>query len=107
LIRRRLRERFRDTAIPVLVDVLNTHQAQGREWDWVFFSVADTGNLKMNDPWFTDSNYSHGKALLNTTIGRTKRKLMVFLDQTFWANRPTESLLTDIARMACTAKDGP
>lgn len=107
LIRRQLRERFRDTAIPGQVDVLNTHQAQGREWDWVFFSVADTGNLARNDPYFTDSNCSHGKALLNTTIGRTKRKLVVFLDATFWANRPMKQLLTDIVNMACPPKDGP
>ncbi len=106
LIRRRLRERFRDTAIPVQVDVLNTHQAQGREWDWVFFSVADTGNLKMNAPFFTDSNRSDGKALLNTTIGRTKRRLVVFLDSTFWANRRPESLLTDIVNTVFPKKDG-
>jgi len=107
LIRRRLKERFGNTAIPAQVDVLNTHQAQGREWDWVFFSVADTGNLKMNDPYFTDSNCSAGKALLNTTIGRTRRKLVVFLDATFWANRPMKQLLTDIVNTACPPKDGP
>jgi len=101
LIRRRLKERFRDTAIPVQVDVLNTHQAQGREWDWVFFGVADTGNLKMNAPFFTDSTRSDGKALLNTTIGRTRRKLVVFLDATFWANRPMKQLLTDIVNTTC------
>ncbi|MCK4392024.1 hypothetical protein KAX17_03895 [Candidatus Bipolaricaulota bacterium] len=107
LIRRQLRERFRDTAIPAQVDVLNTHQAQGREWDWVFFSVADTDNLKMNRPHFTDSTRSDGKALLNTTIGRTRRKLVVFLDATFWTNRPMKQLLTDIVNMACPPKDGP
>ena len=101
LIRRRLKEKFRDTAIPVQVDVLNTHQAQGREWDWVFFGVADTGNLKMNAPFFTDSTRSDGKALLNTTIGRTRRKLVVFLDATFWANRPMKQLLTDIVNTTC------
>jgi predicted nucleic acid-binding Zn-ribbon protein len=107
LIRKRLKERFRDTAILLQVDVLNTHQAQGREWDWVFFSVADTGNLKMNGPYFTDSTRSDGKALLNTTIGRTKRKLVVFLDATFWADRPMKQLLTDIVNTASPTKGDP
>lgn len=107
LIRRQLRERFQDTSILAQVDVLNTHQAQGREWDWVFFSVTDTDNLKMNGPYFTDSTRSKGKALLNTTIGRTKRKLVVFLDATFWANRPTRQLLTDIVNTVCSNRDNP
>jgi len=79
LIRKVIQERFRDTDLLYQVEVLNTHLAQGREWDIVMFSVADTGSLPKNNPWFTDSNREEARALLNTTISRAKRRLTIWL----------------------------
>jgi hypothetical protein len=79
------------------VEVWNTHKAQGREWDCVLFSVSDTRNLEGNGPFLTDSNLREGRAVLNTTISRTKQHLIIFLDQDFWAHRTPQSLLTDLA----------
>lgn len=98
LIRRRLRERISDTAILNCVEVLHTHQAQGREWDSVLFSVTDTGRLKRNEPWFTDSRRPEARALLNTTISRAKQRVIVFLDLDYWRSLPYESLIADVAR---------
>ncbi|MBU0606441.1 MAG: AAA family ATPase [Armatimonadetes bacterium] len=97
LIRDRFRQRFGDSEVSDVVDILNTHQAQGREWDWVFFSVSDTGNLKGNGPWFCNSRHRTGREVLNTTISRTRQHLTVFLDATYWQHREPTSLLTELA----------
>ncbi len=104
LIRKLLKQQIDDPDVLYLVEVLNTHQAQGREWDSVLFSVADTGRLKRNDPWFTDSTRSDARALLNTTISRTKKHLIVFLDFQYWSALPQKSLLRDIAQ---TSRSSP
>jgi hypothetical protein len=82
------------------VDVLNIHQAQGREWDWVLFSVADTGNLPFNQPWFTDDALprSNALALLNTAFSRARKHLCFFLDAKFWSNRMPRRLLERIVQ---------
>jgi ATP-dependent RNA/DNA helicase IGHMBP2 len=98
LIRDRLRKRFGDAEISDHVEVWNTHQAQGREWDWVLFSVSDTANLKGNMPYFSDSKNRTGRAVLNTTISRAKQHLRIFLDSAYWEHRKPESLLTELAR---------
>lgn len=98
LISKRLSERYGNSEINDVVEVWNTHQAQGREWDWVLFSVSDTGNLKFGVPFFTDTKTFIGRAVLNTTISRTKRHLAVFLDMEYWKHRPSNSLLTDLVR---------
>lgn len=98
LIRDELKRRFRDSGISDHVEVWNTHQAQGREWDWVMFSVSDTANLKGNMPYFSDSRNRTGRAVLNTTISRTKQHLRIFLDSTYWEYRKPESLLTELVR---------
>jgi len=98
LIRAKLRNRFGNSEISNHVEVWNTHQAQGREWDWVLFSVSDTGNLEGNGPWFSDSSKREGRALLNTTISRTKKHLRVFLDAEWWNQRhhTAPSILTEL-----------
>jgi superfamily I DNA/RNA helicase len=98
LIRNRLRARFGDTEVGDHVEVWNTHQAQGREWDWVFFSVSDTANLPGNTPYFSDSRCRAGRAVLNTTISRTKQHLRIFLDSAYWQHRKSESLLPELVR---------
>jgi len=81
------------------VEVLNTHKAQGREWDWVFFSVSDTPRLQgVHGPFLTDSTLPVGKVVLNTTISRARERLFLFLDKTYWSER--ECLLGDLTRAA-------
>ena len=78
------------------VEVLNTHKAQGREWDVVLFSVSDTKRLgKLHRPYFTNSRLPIGNAVLSTTISRARKHLRVLLDQRFWNGR--ECLLGDLA----------
>lgn len=96
-IRTRLRERFRGSELVDHVEVLNTHKAQGREWDWVLFSVSDTANLPGNGPFFSDTTCSNGRAVLNTTISRAKKHLRIFLDMQYWKQREPQSLLTELA----------
>ncbi|MCB1244711.1 MAG: DEAD/DEAH box helicase [Verrucomicrobiales bacterium] len=80
------------------LEVLNIHEAQGREWDWVLFSVVDTGNLPLNQPWFTDDSLprSDALALLNTAFSRARKHLCVFLDATFWSQQMDGRLLERI-----------
>ncbi len=99
LIRKKLNARFHNSHIRDHVEVWNTHQAQGREWDWVLFSVSDTGRLQGNDPFFSDSSSRDGKPLINTTISRAKHQLRVFLDAGFWKQRTPNSILSELARL--------
>ena len=80
------------------VDVLTVHRAQGREWDTVFVSVSDTGNLGSNThtPYLTDTNNPKGLLVMNTAISRARKHLRLFLDDQFWRKRPQGSLLTDV-----------
>lgn len=84
LIRQKVKARFGHEGIGAVVEVLNTHQAQGREWDWVFFSVSDTGRLTGNGPFLADTSKEEGRPLINTTLSRAKSQLWVFLDKTYW-----------------------
>jgi hypothetical protein len=97
LLKKHIRKRFGSSGPAMVVEVLNTHQAQGREWDWVLFSVADTGRLKGNNPFFSDTNCHAGKPLVNTTLSRAKVNLWIFLDQVYWKRRAPGSLVTDLA----------
>jgi hypothetical protein len=98
LIRRMVKSASWDSVLRDRVEIWNTHKAQGREWDWVLFSVVDTGRLRRNEPWFTDSALPQGRAVLNTTISRAKHHLVVFLDVDYWERRIPESLLVEMVR---------
>jgi len=91
-------QKLRDEHLLDAVEVLNTHKAQGREWDWVFFSVSDTTRLPGVRPFLTDSNIPVGKLVLNTTISRAKKRLILFLDKTYWSKR--KCLIGDIIHVA-------
>ncbi|MEF8729928.1 MAG: AAA domain-containing protein [Accumulibacter sp.] len=91
------------------VDVLTVHRAQGREWDTVFVSVSDTGNLgsKTHTPFLTDTNKPEGLLVMNTAISRAKKHLRIFLDDQFWRERRQGSLLTDVVHrfpQACSER---
>lgn len=92
--------KLRDEHLLDAVEVLNTHKAQGREWDWVFFSVSDTPRLPgVHGPFLTASTLPEGKPVLNTTISRARKRLFLFLDKTYWSQR--RCLVGDITRAAC------
>ena len=94
--------KLRDEHLLDAVEVLNTHKAQGREWDWVFFSVSDTPHLPgVHGPFLTNSNIPVGKLVLNTTISRARKRLYLFLDKTYWSQKKSRCLVGDITRVAC------
>jgi len=105
LIRRKIERQLGDSPICDHLEVWNTHQSQGREWDWVLFSVSDTANLEGNEPFFSDSTCPEGRALVNTTISRAKQQLQVFLDASFWINRRPTSILTDLVQLHLIAEE--
>lgn len=97
LLRKKLYEGFSGSQLLDYVEVWNTHQAQGREWEYVFFSASDTCNLHGNNPYFSDTASPEGKAIVNTTVSRAKRQLVIFADVDCWRWRGP-SLLTELAQ---------
>ena len=98
LINEKLMAKFENSPILDHVEVLNTHKAQGREWDWVLYSASDTRRLQRNWPFLSDSSNPKGKSVLNTTISRTKKHLRIFLDVADWRTQPRPSILEELAR---------
>jgi superfamily I DNA and/or RNA helicase len=97
LLRKALRNHFGMHPDFNTIDILTVHQAQGREWDTIFFSVSD-GKLQGNAPWFADTSNTQGRLLVNTAISRAKRYLRIFCDRDFWAQRDfPRSLLSEIS----------
>jgi len=97
-----IRRKLRDEHLLDAVEVLNTHKAQGREWDRVFFSISDTKRptgSPNHRPFYTNSNDPKGKLVLNTTISRARKRLYLFLDKTHWSQ--SKCLVGDITRAAC------
>jgi superfamily I DNA and/or RNA helicase len=87
------------------IEVLNVHKAQGREWDWVLFSVVDTDQIPLNRPWFTDdrNDQTKGREVLNTALSRAKKHLFLFMDTGFWKQRADPRLLlSQIARSSAS-----
>lgn len=64
-------------------DVLTVARAQGREWETVVFSAADT----MRTPFLTDIMIPQGKLVMNTAISRTKRVIVIVCDVDYWSRR--------------------
>jgi archaellum component FlaC len=99
LIRHRLQKRFSlGHAIWEHLEVMNTHKSQGREWDTVFFSAVDSGNMLGNRPFLADTNTPQGRAVMNTSISRVKSNLRIFLDADYWSGQNPPSMLDDLAR---------
>ena len=73
------------------IEVLNTHRAQGREWDTVIFSAVDIGQPP-NGLWFCNSCKPPGSQVLATTISRVKKRLYLVLDASFWRRNPDQLL---------------
>ncbi|MEZ5303903.1 MAG: AAA domain-containing protein [Verrucomicrobiales bacterium] len=96
LLKDQFEARFGESPVSHQVEILNTHQAQGLEWDTVFFSVAD-GPLPQNNPYFTDTDLPAGLQVVNTTLSRAKKHLRIFLDQQYWGERNI-GLLSEVAR---------
>ena len=61
--------------------ILTVHRSQGREWDTVLFSAAET-----TKHFFIDSmnRASDGKKLVNTAVSRARKKLIIVCDYEYW-----------------------
>ena len=72
--------------------ILTVHGSQGREWDTVIVSVADT-----SDKWFVDTLNlaSRGLNLVNTAVSRTRKDLILVCDASYW-KRQTGQLISDL-----------
>lgn len=86
---------LRETLPPYYKDsILTVHRSQGREWDTVIFSVVDG-----RSPYFVDSNLPIGRAVLNTAISRTRRKLVLVCDTSAWMGKHNQ-IITSIIQNA-------
>ena len=85
--RQELKNRFKGNKA-MQDSIMTVHGSQGREWDTVIFSVADT-----TDMWFTNSLHpkSDGKKVINTAVSRAKKKLIIVCDAEYW--KPMEKQL--------------
>lgn len=75
--------------------ILTVHRSQGREWETLILSVADTDNM-----FLMNSNNREGIKLLNTAVSRAKRKLILVCDRQFWIGRNGQLVkeLLEVAR---------
>lgn len=71
-------------------NILTVHRAQGQEWDTVILSVVDT-----SDTYFTNSNLSIGRRIINTAVSRARRRLVIVCDLAFWKSHP-DQLITKL-----------
>ncbi len=83
LLRRSLKKMFEDAS----EDILTVHGSQGREWDTVIFSAVDTV-----DRYFTDSNRSVGRRVINTAVSRARKKLVIICDTDYWLRQKDQML---------------
>lgn len=91
-----IRNKLRHRNLLDNVEVLNTHKAQGREWDTVIFSAVD--GAQPPGPFFTDSQKHIGILVLNTTISRVRRQLYLVADRSYWQGR--DQLIGDLVSIA-------
>ena len=71
--------------------VMTVHGSQGREWDTVVLSVADSGTVNRDVPLrFTSSETPIGRRVINTAVSRARRRLVVVCDVGFWSAREGE-----------------
>ena len=68
-------------------EVLTIHASQGREWDTVVLSAADTSRR----PYFTDTTLPIGKLVMNTAISRAKKRIVLVFDADYWSGRQDRS----------------
>lgn len=75
--------------------ILTVHGSQGREWDTVIVSVADT-----SDKWFVDSlnPASRGLNLVNTAVSRARKELIIVCDTEYWRHQHGQ-LISDLVRI--------
>lgn len=78
--------------------ILTVHRSQGREWDTVILSVVDG-----RAPYFVDSSLPIGRAVLNTAISRTRRKLVLVCDTAAW-NMKQNQIITSLIQSTQTAE---
>lgn len=87
-------EKLLKNKLPQYVNCISTvHKAQGLEFDTAIFSVVDRA-----DAFFVNSSIPLGKSILNTAISRTRHRLVIACDVSYWRNQPGQ-LLCDLIRI--------
>lgn len=87
-------EKLLKNKLPQYVNCISTvHKAQGLEFDTVIFSVVDRANA-----YYANSSIPLGRSVLNTAISRTRHRLVIACDVTYWSNHPGQ-LLCDLIRL--------
>jgi superfamily I DNA/RNA helicase len=84
---------LRDNIPGARENVLTVHRSQGREWDTVILSVADSGTVDREVQLrFTSTvnESSIGRKVINTAVSRAKKNLIVVCDKEFWSQREGE-----------------
>lgn len=74
-------------------NVLTVHGSQGREWDTVILSVADSGTVEREVQLrFTSTmdESSIGRKVINTAVSWAKKNLIVVCDKKFWSAKEGE-----------------
>lgn len=74
--------------------ILNTHKAQGQEYDTVIFCVTDTPAIKH----YSTSKRKDSKPILNTTISRVKRRLIVLCNDGW--RMENDEFITELLQIA-------
>lgn len=74
-------------------NVLTVHRSQGCEWATVVFSVTDSYR-----PFFTNSNLSIGRSIINTAISRAKKQLIIVCDTASWNSR-YDQLISELIKI--------
>lgn len=89
---RKIRDLVKASGLDERVEILNTHKAQGREWDVVIFSAVDPAG--QFGPFLSDSSNEKGRLVLNTTISRVRQDLYLVADGRYWRGR--DQLISDL-----------
>ena len=69
-------------------NILTIHASQGREWDTVIISVADT-----NQMFLTNSRIPQGLCAINTAISRAKKNIVIACDSDYWKSKANTQLI--------------
>lgn len=69
-------------------NILTIHSSQGREWDTVIISVADT-----NQMFLTNSKLPQGLCAINTAISRAKKNIVIACDSDYWKSKSSTQLI--------------
>ena len=80
-------------------NIMSIHRSQGQEWDTVIMSVVDHQSKGAYGMHFTDSTNKVGVKIVNTSVSRAKRKLIIVGHEWFWTQQQNQ-LIGELFRSA-------